>query len=100
MWGGKSIGMYYKSEETGKELFIAINMETNDEKAFTHLPAGDKNWKKLLDTQSYFDTKGYFDENSSADKKKSHNIFGDGNGEELPDGGYTLKPRTIVVLAR
>lgn len=100
MWGGKSIGMYYKSEETGKELFIAINMETNDEKAFTHLPAGDKNWKKLLDTQSYFDTKGYFDENSSADKKKSQNIFGDGNGEELPDGGYTLKPRTIVVLAR
>ena len=75
MWGGKSIGMYYKSEETGKELFIAINMETNDEKAFTHLPAGDKNWKKLLDTQSYFDTKGHFDENSSADKKKSQNIL-------------------------
>ena len=100
IWQNKAVGMHYKSIKTNRELFIAINMETYEKKSFSHLPAGTKPWKKLLDTQSYYDKDEYFQENPSANRKTSQNVFNNGEGEPLPDSTYTLEPRTIVVLAR
>lgn len=99
-WSGKAIGMHYKSESTGKELFVAFNMEAYEDRSFSYLPAGEGNWKKLIDTQSYYDSASFFGDNPDASKQTSHNIFGNGEGEVLPDNTYTLKPRTFVVLAR
>lgn len=99
-WAGKSLGMHYKSETTKRELLILINMEAYDDKSFSYLPEGGQ-WRKLLDTQQYFDSTGdggYLKENPDADKSVSHNVWVD--GEPLETSGYTLKPRTIVVLAR
>ena len=94
VWGGKSIAMYFKPKANTPELFVMINMETDQEKTFT-LPEGE--WKVLADTQNYFDF-GVYSDKPETDKKVSQNASA--NGLYQASGEYSIKPRTIVVFSK
>ncbi|GEM_PF-240619 len=94
VWLGKSIAMYFKQKSSSPELFVMINMETDQEKTFT-LPEGE--WKVLVDTQNYFDL-GIYGDKPETDKKVSQNASA--NGLYQATGEYSIKPRTIVVFSK
>ncbi len=92
-WGGKSIMLHYYDATQGPELAILINMETTDV-PFT-LPTG-RQWKRRIDTQQYFDLPDTITM-MAGDPHASLNITPN-DANAVPNGSYTVKSRSIVVL--
>ncbi len=100
-WSGKSLMLHYYEDgrELGPELVVLMNFGLGDV-TFT-LPE-DRNWARALDTQQWFDTGdsgdvGFFSENPDADVDISANITSL-SPEPVPDGLYTVKAQSIVIL--
>jgi glycogen operon protein len=91
-WDSKQLMLHYYDNTKGPELAILINGETSDV-AFT-LPAG-RDWKRVIDTQSYWDEASTITMQSVA-PRKSNNVWIE-NATSV-SGQFTVKPRSMVVL--
>jgi glycogen operon protein len=103
-WQGRTLMIHYYDDGTdpGPELAILINMSRED--VSFSLP-GERNWGRLIDTQSWFDTPGYtdeesgwFDENPEADPYESANTWLEVPAP-LTEDTYTVVGSSIVILA-
>lgn len=95
-WNSRSLAMYHEAKEDTPALFIILNMDGSD-KSFT-LPASEKPWQVLIDTQRYYDSPDYLNApENAADSQKSYNVVLDGS-RVINDGKYSAKERSIVVL--
>ncbi len=92
-WGGRRLMVHYHDRTSGPELAILVNMD-DGQHPFT-LPAG-KNWRRVLDTQSYFDRPEFLAEKGLA-PRSSANISTDAP-EALTEDSYGVAGRSIVVL--
>ena len=91
-WSSHHMMVHYYDASYGPEVVVLLNMEEGSVK-YT-LPEG-RNWKRLLDTQSYFDTAVYLDANNKAPRKTANVTL---DAPEAISGSYEVPSRSIVIL--
>ena len=92
-WDSRHLMIHYYDDTVGPEIAILINME-RDWTEFT-LPGG-REWKRVVDTQSYFDDVAYLSENAD-DLKRSYNATLDAP-EIVAEPTYRAAPSSFVIL--
>jgi glycogen operon protein len=92
-WNSRQLMMHYYDKERGPELLILLNMEA--EWSTFSLPA-DRNWRRVVDTQSHFDSVDFLADKSE-ERQRSHNIELEAP-MPIPDSEYGVAPRSIVIL--
>ncbi len=93
-WNGKNLMIHYHDKTKGPEVAILFNM-SNDPVTF-QLPQG-RQWKRVIDTQSYFDKPEGLAQLGVADPSRSGNIRLE-SPVAVPTSTYGVQSRTIVVL--
>ncbi|XXF80037.1 alpha-amylase family glycosyl hydrolase [Myxococcaceae bacterium GXIMD 01537] len=91
-WGSRRMMVHYHDKSFGPELAVLINMEEGSVK-FT-LPGG-RQWKRLVDTQSYFDSQAFLDANGKSSRLTANVML---DTPEAINGSYEVPSRSIVIL--